>query len=427
MEPRIQYARTTDGVNIAFYKIGHGPPLVITPNNTLSHIQLEWQLPESRHWYERLASSGTVIRYDGRGSGLSDRDVTDFSLDFHVRDLTAVADKLELSRFALMGCMDLGPAAILYAANNSDRVSKLVLWCAYANGSDLEIAPETTAWIDLMKQDWQLGTQSWANNMVGWSDSDLAHRLARDYRESCAAEMLIEMWRASLEFDANEALPRVAVETLVLHRSGIRLLTVDTARRMAATIPNARLSVFDGPATMPYVGDSEAAASAIEEFLGGFARTPATVGPGMTAILFVDIADSTALTERFGDKAFRERARDLDTSLRTIIREHSGTCIDAKTLGDGVLATFTSAAQAIEAALACGKAGARRRLGPPPRTARRRRHPRVRPRRAQQRIRRRRQHRGPYQRPLRAGRGPGVGHRPLAGAHIGRRHVRGPR
>ena len=77
----------------------------------------------------------------------------------------------------------------------------------------------------------------------------------------------------------------------------------------------------------------------------------------MTAILFADIADSTVLTERLGDATFRAKARDLDGALRAIIREHSGTAIEGKLLGDGVLAVFTSARQAIEAALGCGQAG----------------------------------------------------------------------
>ncbi len=82
----------------------------------------------------------------------------------------------------------------------------------------------------------------------------------------------------------------------------------------------------------------------------------------MTAILFADIADSTALTERLGDTTFRAKARELDAALRTVIREHSGTPIEGKLLGDGVLAVFTSARQAIEAALACAKAGAQASL-----------------------------------------------------------------
>src|SRR5439155_16444699 len=100
--------------------------------------------------------------------------------------------------------------------------------------------------------------------------------------------------------------------------------------------------------------------SLIYEFLReGEASSPAAAAlpSGTAIILFADIADSTALTERLGDTAFRAKARDLDAALRTIIREKSGTAIEGKLLGDGVLAVFTSARQAIEAALGCGAAG----------------------------------------------------------------------
>jgi len=81
MEPRIQYAKTKDGVSIAFWTLGEGRPYVQMPTLPWSHIQLEWQDPGCRRWYERMAEKARVIRYDRRGTGLSDRDVTDFSLD----------------------------------------------------------------------------------------------------------------------------------------------------------------------------------------------------------------------------------------------------------------------------------------------------------------------------------------------------------
>ena len=80
MEPRIQYAKTSDGVNIAYWTLGEGLPLVIMPAGIFSHIQLEWQAPELRRWYERLSETRRLVRYDDRGVGLSDRDVIDFSL-----------------------------------------------------------------------------------------------------------------------------------------------------------------------------------------------------------------------------------------------------------------------------------------------------------------------------------------------------------
>ncbi len=138
--------------------------------------------------------------------------------------------------------------------------------------------------------------------------------------------------------------------------------------------------------------------------------------PALTAILFADIADSTALTERLGDADFRAKARDLDAALRTVIREHAGTPIEGKLLGDGVLAVFTSARQAIEAALAA-PAPATRPVSPSTSAS----TPATSSARDEQRLRRRRQHRLAHQRAFRAGGGAGVGDGALAGAHVGGR------
>src|SRR4030042_402023 len=129
MEPRIQYAQTADGVSIAFWTLGEGPPLVVMPNVPWSHIQLEWQWPGDRMWLERLVEKRKLIRYDARGCGLSDREVADCSLDAHLLDLEAVVQRLGLDRFVLLGFLDSGPLAIMYAARRPESVSRLVLWC----------------------------------------------------------------------------------------------------------------------------------------------------------------------------------------------------------------------------------------------------------------------------------------------------------
>ena len=116
MEPRIQYVQTKDGVSIAFWTMGKGMPLVYMPDIPFSHMQLEWRGRGSRRWYERLAERRRLVRYDGRGVGLSEREVTDFSLDAQVLDLEAVVDRLELEKFALFATVHGGPIAIAYAA-----------------------------------------------------------------------------------------------------------------------------------------------------------------------------------------------------------------------------------------------------------------------------------------------------------------------
>ncbi|MCH7577753.1 MAG: hypothetical protein IH822_08155 [Chloroflexi bacterium] len=106
MEPRIQYAQTSDGWSIAFSTLGEGMPFVHMPF-PFTHLQLDWEMPEFRSWIERLADKRMLVRYDGRGTGLSDRDVTDFSLDAGVRDLEAVVARLGLERFALFALWEL--------------------------------------------------------------------------------------------------------------------------------------------------------------------------------------------------------------------------------------------------------------------------------------------------------------------------------
>jgi class 3 adenylate cyclase len=160
------------------------------------------------------------------------------------------------------------------------------------------------------------------------------------------------IWNAWEEYDVTSLLPSISMPTLVVHNKNSRLVPVEVGRRTAGTIPGARFAPIDDPiySTVPGL---------IERFVQETSTTAATpdLPSGTAVILFADIAGSTALTERLGDAAFRAKARDLDASLRKLIREQSGTCVDAKTLGDGVLATFSSAAKAIEAALACRRVG----------------------------------------------------------------------
>src|SRR3990172_11562015 len=125
-EPRIQYAKTSDGVSIAYWTLGEGEPLLHMPAFPWSHIQLEWQIPFMRHFYERLARGRRLVRYDARGTGSSDRDVSDFSLEAHTADLEAVLNRLQLDRFAIMGLVNSAPVAVAYAVRNPERVSRLV-------------------------------------------------------------------------------------------------------------------------------------------------------------------------------------------------------------------------------------------------------------------------------------------------------------
>jgi class 3 adenylate cyclase len=166
--------------------------------------------------------------------------------------------------------------------------------------------------------------------------------------------------------DILSAAKDIRAPTLVVRHTGLTWLSMASTRNLVAEIPGARIVTIEGT----YSDNIAQAATAVADFLAGYAPGTAALlealetathrpmaASGTAVILFADIADSTALTERLGDAAFRGKARDLDAALRAIIRGNAGTAIEGKLLGDGVLAVFTSARQAIEAALACGAAG----------------------------------------------------------------------
>lgn len=360
MAPRIQYAKTSDGVSIAYWTLGTGEPLVVLPILPWSHTELEWQIPSFARWYERLAQRYKVIRYDCRATGLSDRGAVDFSLDALVLDLEAVAGRLGLERPAMFGIVHACAVAVAYAARHPDAVSRLLLWEPYARGKDYAQTRLVQLTRPLLEKDWDLYLRTAAHSFLGWSSGEEALAVATMMGD-CIAEEAARMAYATFDrFDVTGLLARVGTPTLVLHRRDSPY-PVDLTRRVASGIPNARLSILSGQSLVPYLDDAEEVLRAFDEFLAE--GQPPTSAPepalpqGMTAILFADIADSTGLTERLGDAAFRAQARELDVALRTVIREAGGTPIEGRLLGDGVLAVFTSARQAIEAALRCSEAG----------------------------------------------------------------------
>ena len=350
-EPRIQYAQTTDGVSIAFCVMGEGPPLVhITP--AFPHLQLEWQIPKIRAWYERLAQRRKLIRYDGRGMGLSQHEIPAFSPETGVLDLEAVLGRLELDRVALLGPLHGGPTAITYAARNPERVSHLVLWCTYSRAADWAEAAQIQASRALIDRDWDTYAETAAHLVFGWSAGDEARAFATLIRESTTPEAAQMGIRALSEVDVTALMPQVQSPTLVLHRRGLRALNVDVATGLASLIPHARLAILEGTALMPYLEDMEAVATAIDEFLGeGQEAAPQrqSASPAVHTVLFTDIEGSTALTQRLGDARAQEVLRIHNTIVRDALKAHSGS--ETKHTGDGIMASFASASRALECAI----------------------------------------------------------------------------
>lgn len=357
MEPRIQYATTADGVSIAFWALGEGTPFVEMPTIPVSHIQMEWQFPEWRRWYEALARRGMVVRYDCRGAGLSDRDVGDFSLDAYALDLEAVVGRLGLERFALASPIHSGPVAIAYAARHPERVSHLVLWHSWAVTRGAA-SPQLRALARLRDTDWHVYSEAVAHTLLGWSEGEPAHRYAALLRECIAQETMKTALGAIGEFDVAAMLPEVKTPTLVLHRRQLSWLSVDVARGLASRIPNARLALLEGESGAIFLGDTEAVLRAANQFLGEGEEAAVWAEPlaagALRTILFTDVEGSTALTQRLGDAKAREVLRTHEQIVREALRVHGGS--DVKTLGDGFMASFPSAMRAVECAIAMQRA-----------------------------------------------------------------------
>jgi pimeloyl-ACP methyl ester carboxylesterase/DNA-binding CsgD family transcriptional regulator len=264
-EPLIQYATTADGVRVACWTLGDGPPLVYLAGGPWSHVELP-QAPACRGWYERLAETRLLVRYDVRGTGWSERAVADYSLDALTLDVEAVVQRLGLARFALLAAADAGPVAIAYAARHPEQVTRLVLWCSWARAADVA-SPRLMAWLRSIDDDWEFMTDACAQLALGWSAGETGRHAARRLRESVTPETARAALTAMGTFDVTALLPRLTMPALVLHRRDIAWIPVAVARGLAARIPDARLILLDGESIAPYLGDAGAAARAIEAFL----------------------------------------------------------------------------------------------------------------------------------------------------------------
>ena len=358
MPPEIRYARTRDGVSIAYWELGQGPA-VISQFLPASHLEREWSIPGLRSIYEGAARALHFARFDHRGFGLSERDVKDFGVDALALDLDAVADAAALGRFALVSYDLSVPIALAYAAQRSERLSHLVLVHGSARGADFT-DERIHVLQSLAKRDYEFFSESAIRVLYGYAQEERARATAATLRESIEPAPMLEFIDQVERWDVTDCLTRIETPTLILHRREHRLFGVDVARRLTAGIRGARLVVLDGPDDpfiadmVPVIGRFLAGA---EESVPGSAHITSHSRPaGMAVLLLADVVESTALLWRLGDVRYRELIRALDARLRDAIQRHSGVPVQGRNLGDGLLAIFSSARTAIDASFDCAAA-----------------------------------------------------------------------
>lgn len=273
---------TSTAPHLAYAVHGCGAETLLVVPGWVSHLVFDWETPATRAFHERLAASRRVVRYDKRGTGLSERptDPDTYALDTRVRDLAAVMDALGVARCALFGWSEGGTIALAFAARHPERVSRLIVFGAFARsiaapdypqGGDPERGAALTT---LVRSEWGTGSRILTNVFLPEVDDHLAVWFTQWQRVSLTPAAAALSREANAAVDIRGLLPAIAVPTLVIERRG-DFLDPGRSRYIAAHLPNARLVSLDGEHHVPFLGDSEPITDAIEGFLVSASTVPA--------------------------------------------------------------------------------------------------------------------------------------------------------
>jgi len=353
--PETRYALSGD-ISIAYQVLGSGPvDLVIVPG-FISHVDLLWQQRGYGEWMERLAAFARVIVFDKRGTGASDRDVGDSTLEDRMDDLRAVLDAAQSPRSAVFGFSEGGALAVLFAAAYPARVSELILFASFASARpapDYPEGAEQEALFDRLEE--RLGL---------WGSGEMLRHYAPRFADNPAArEAMGRFERAASspravrshirwvrELDVRPVAQTLRVRTLVALRIGDVTVPPSATRWFARHIPGAQLIEYAGDDHLPWNGDAARLADDVQEFITGSRRMPAAEPDRVLAtVLFTDIVGSTARAVALGDRAWTALLARHHDVVRAALRRFRGR--EENTSGDGFLASFDGPARAVRCAL----------------------------------------------------------------------------
>lgn len=253
MEQELRFCTTRDGVRIAYARVGSGPPFVKAAN-WLNHLEFDWKSPIWSHFLHEFASDQTVIRYDERGTGLSDWNVDELSFDSLVDDLEAVIDSVGVERFPLLGISQGGPVAVAYAVRNPERVSHLILQGSYARGwnrrdDSPEVIEQRMAELTLVRLGWGQENpafrQMWTSRFFPNGGEDEYRWFNELQRVSTSPAIAERILKVLGDIDVLDLLPKLDVPVLVAHCRKDLVVPFEEGRRLASLIPNARLLVLE--------------------------------------------------------------------------------------------------------------------------------------------------------------------------------------
>ena len=349
--PNTKYTKSGD-IHIAYQVSGSGSEDLVLVPGFVSHLECEWDHPYPAHFLERLGSFSRLIRFDKRGTGLSDRIGGIPTLEQRMDDVRAVMDAVGSQRAALLGISEGGPMSVLFAATYPDRTSKLVLYGTYAyrawspDNPSGRTEQELRATVEWIEKAWgEVGPGDiWAPS--GVSDNAFLLWRARFQRLAGSPGAAVALMELNQQIDVRPILPAVRVPTLVLHRTDDRVSAIGQGRYLAEHIPGARFVELSGDHS-PWVGDTDAIVDAVEEFLTGTISRPA-VDRVLATVLFIDIVGSTERAAGLGDRKWRDLLGAYYALVRRELARFRGREVD--TAGDGFFATFDGPARGIRCA-----------------------------------------------------------------------------
>jgi class 3 adenylate cyclase len=362
--PETRYASSGD-VSIAYQVIGEGPFDLVQVPPFISHVELAWEIPGLAAYFRRLASFCRLIRFDKRGTGMSDRVGSLPTLETRMDDVRAVMDAAGSERAAIIGVSEGGPMAILFACTYPDRAWALVLEGSYAR----------TLWAP--DYPWGISEQEFerelAEEMGGWGTREHSLQIARALAPSGSEddwEPLANMIRQGAspgaardlelmarQIDVRHALPAIQIPTLVLNRTDEHPFTVASSRHLAEQIAGAQHTQLPGSDHALAVSDPERLAGEIRAFLTeAWTELPQRSQPStvLATVLFTDIVGSTEKMAELGDRRWRDLLHEHHGAVRRQLARFRGAEMD--TAGDGFFARFDGPARAIQCAQAITEA-----------------------------------------------------------------------
>ena len=354
--PEIKYAKTVDGLSIAYSVVGDGPfDLVCTPG-AASNIDMLWEEPSFAHIYHRLASFSRTIVLDKRGTGLSDRvdSASPPTLEQRMDDIRAVMDAVGARRASLFGVSEGAPMCVLFAATYPERVEALVLHGALFRSLLASVDDAAVASVlDGIEEAWGSG-QSLGRFVPSRADDvKLKEWWGRYERASASPGALRALIRMNMKLDVRAVLPVIHVPTLVVHRTGDRVAPVEPIREDVRLIPDAKYVELPGEDHVPVDADADSILDEIEEFLTG-SRPVHEPDRVLATVLFTDIVGSTERAAELGDSRWTGLLEQFYGAARTEMERFRGR--EIKTTGDGFLATFDGPARAVRCAQSVGTA-----------------------------------------------------------------------